>query len=222
MTKKPAASAESIARRIDEILAVPQITTLVQMYFDPSIDNPFTGASFDTLGQNSRNKFQVDDLIVLNLLDERLGGPAIRRILSGEFNELLAKVPNAVDLWDASERQLESTDKLLAALRALPGVGATRSAKLCARKRPRLIPIYDSVVERVMCLNNGPWRRPLAEALSSTDRQEAIRELDPDLDGYRPTVLRLLDVAIWMVGSNATTARTARTSAGREDPNALW
>ncbi len=221
-TKKSPASAESIGGRIDEILGVPQIGELVRRYLDPGIDNEFAGTSFDTLGRNRRKAFEIDDLIVLNLLDERLSGPAIRRLLSGELDTFLAQVPEAVDLWDASDQDLGSTDQLLDKLKALPGVGSTRAAKLCARKRPRMFPIYDSVVERVMCLNNGPWRRPLAEALADSDRRAGIRKLDPELDGYTPSVLRLLDVAIWMVGSNATTARNAREAAGLSDPKPIW
>jgi hypothetical protein len=76
------------------------------------------------------------------------------------------------------------------------------------------MPIYDSVIERVLGLNRGPWWDALAESLSDADRRDRIGALDPKLAGYHPSLLRLLDVAVWMAGSNARSARNARELAG--------
>ncbi len=46
---------------------------------------------------------------------------------------------------------------LMGALHQLPGVGATKASKLFARKRPRLRPIYDSVVAEVMDTRQQHW-----------------------------------------------------------------
>ena len=43
------------------------------------------------------------------------------------------------------------------ALRELPGVGATKASKLVARKRPRLRPIWDSVVTIVTGAVEQQW-----------------------------------------------------------------
>jgi Family of unknown function (DUF6308) len=53
-------------------------------------------------------------------------------------------------------------------LEALPGVGSTIASKLLARKRPRLRPIYDSVVATVTNTRAQLWE-PLRVALRADD-----------------------------------------------------
>lgn len=67
--------------------------------------------------------------------------------------------------------------RLWQTLVALPDIGATKASKLYARKRPRLQPIYDSVVAKVLGTNNL-WE-PLREELQR-DLGPHPRLLGPD------------------------------------------
>lgn len=214
-------TAAELAKRIDQILEVPTLPKLSAIYFDRERTPSFAGATFDLLGENPNKRFVVADLLTLNLLDEKVGPSAMRRILSGEVNSALAAVPPKTKLWNSSAKVRIAMNSLREQLRTMPGIGPTKAAKLCARKRPDLMPIYDSVVDRVLLIHQGPWWDALASALTDESRRDRIQALDPHITDYTPSVLRLLDVAVWMVGSNARTARDARREADlTADP--LW
>lgn len=95
----------------------------------------------------------------------------------------------------------------------MAGVGRTHRSKLLARKRPRLVPIVDSVIRSALTplLGQDEW----------VSLREAFREhseLRSGIEGVRPlggaadvTLLRLLDSAIWMWCSNGRGAKRART-----------
>src|SRR5437870_3282781 len=95
--------AVSVSARLDQVLDVPELKDLVHIYFSPDEDSPFAGSTFDTLGENVQDRFGVADLIALNLLDERIGPPAIRTILNGAADGHLAAVPANCDLWEATD-----------------------------------------------------------------------------------------------------------------------
>ena len=215
------ATAVSIGERLDQILGLKEIDQLVAAYFEGG-NSPFAGATFDTLGSNPPNSFTADDLVAVTLLDVSLAPPAVRLLLEGGFvDEALAAVPSGTNIWKAKKKDVDACFALVERLKELPGVGPTKATKLSARKRPRICPIYDSVVGRVMGARTGPWRVPLAEALAVKRRQERILEISPTVNGFTPSALRVVDVAIWMVGSNATTAQDARETVGLQR-KPLW
>ncbi len=75
--------------------------------------------------------------------------------------------------------------------------------KLIARKRPRLIPIYDAEINRVLGLNEGAHWAPLAAELQSSGRQLHTRLMELHASArLAPEVspLRVLDVLSWRVG----------------------
>ena len=85
-------------------------------------------------------------------------------------------------------------------LRDRAGMGWVTTSKLLARKRPRLLPVYDTVVR---CAFGHPdrWWRWLDTAFA-TDGGALPRRLTAarDAAGADPAVtpLRILDVVIWM------------------------
>src|SRR4051812_3670041 len=115
---------------------------LVATYFTPS--ERFAGSTFDTLPPNPRSEFAPSDLLAAGLLDVPFLPRAVRALLQDraqEFSELLEAVPANLDLWDAEVEDLQSAEILWHRLDELDGVGPTRTSKLMARKRPRLIPV---------------------------------------------------------------------------------
>ena len=95
--------------------------------------------------------------------------------------------------------------KLQNALKTLAGVGPTISTKLIARKRPRLVPTYDSIVAAVTDTAKGQWE-PLRMALRDEDRalqKRLLRLRQAAVLSDAVSALRVLDVIAWMEGKKA-------------------
>lgn len=208
----------SIDDQIDKLLEIENLDKLVGKYFEDNQNHAFAGVLFDTLedhgSQANPNKISVSDLLALNLLDVRVGPIEIRKLLSGDFDSGLANVNADCDIWNPQEDALQCASELWVELKEVKGLGRTKISKLCARKRPRLIPITDSIVERVLKIKvkDNPlaiWQE-LGNALND-ERRNKIKDLIPNSVGYKPTILRTLDVAIWMIGSNSKAAQKSRS-----------
>jgi hypothetical protein len=77
-------------------------------------------------------------------------------------------------------------------------MGGTITSKLMAAKRPRLIPVRDSVVRQILPSTGQVWA-DLREALGD----EALRTRIEHATSTAPahvSLLRRLDVALWMRG----------------------
>jgi hypothetical protein len=68
---------------------------------------------------------------------------------------MLEKIDTETDLWcPAAADALREAEAIWEKLRTLPGVDWVTAGKLLARKRPRLVPIADSVI--LTALAPGP------------------------------------------------------------------
>lgn len=188
---------------------------LVERFFNT--DGPFAATTFDTLPDNDRNRFTTTDLLAVTLLDVALPPPSVRRLLDTDadaFNGLLAAVPDDVDLWDVSDEDLAHAEALYWALRELHNVGRTRASKLMARKRPRLIPVVDSVIIEALNLRDDSWVA-LRACLSDAEVQKSIEASRPNNAPEQSiSTLRLLDAAVWMRCSQSRHAKNARKATG--------
>lgn len=171
---------------------------------------PFTGARFDawdstrSRAQDS-DRFTADDLVAVSLLSVAVPAEAAVKLLdtdAAKFAKLLHELGNDRDLADETESWSDDWPgwQLWRELMDLPGVGATTASKLMSRKRPRLRPIYDSVVVRVIDSQNI-WE-PLRVLL--TERPELHTHLlDLRAAADLPdavSALRIFDVVTWMEG----------------------
>ena len=213
--------ARAVEAGIDVLLAVGSPLRLLVADYLSDDDPGFTGRHFHTFGDQGAPGWELDDLAAPALLDTPIGGYGLERILISErerFNELLAAVPVHVTIWDdghgAVTAALDHATDLYSALLSIRGVGHTRAHKLIARKRPRLHPVYDSVVAAWFLGSNG-LRYPLAELVAAgcSPRKRIRAKFDParvtDLDE-----LQLLDIAVWMCGSRSPAAGQVRNSRG--------
>lgn len=205
---------QNAKQRLSADLATPRLSEAVILYFDP--EQPFAGQTFDSLGHNPRDKIIIDDLLAVTLLDVRWTPLAVRRLLidqAAEVGELLGRIDEDTDLWaEGSSEQLAAADPLWALLCSLPGVRDTRASKLLARKRPRLIPNTDSVVVSAVGTQGRTW-----PTLLHCFQDELFRQ---SVESLRPknvesiSLLRIFDVAIWMLYSQSKAASKARREAG--------
>jgi hypothetical protein len=200
------------ARRLRTDLTADGLGRAIAAYFtEPN----FAGMTFSDLGRNPPGEIIADDLLAVALLDITWR-PRVVRILLGSgqerLSQMLAALPQATDLWDACEDTMRQIDVLWDALTAIDGIGTASATKLLARKRPRLCPISDSVVIKAVdvpgrtgdvlrCLLQDPEARAEVEALRPAAAAQA-------------SLLRILDVALWVTHSGSAAAQWVRDNAG--------
>ncbi|MEO6411917.1 MAG: DUF6308 family protein [Pedococcus sp.] len=196
----------------------PPAKDLLYAYFEPN--RPFAGATFDTLPNNDASRFTPEDIVAASLLDVRFTPLAVRALLDpdGEPANKLRAIRADVQLWDQDAGEaLAKANDAWRAVRKLDGVGPTRASKLLARKRPRLIPIVDSVIRKALpSLGTDSWAAFRA-ALQSSDLREEVMAVRPEVAPKDTTVLRLIDVAVWMRCSGSRNARGVREGVASRD-----
>lgn len=203
--------------RLPEALGVAEDTTalrLLNTYFaaPSSTSRGFTGAAFDTWDPSrtraaSVDVFTADDVVAVSLLSVKVHGQAVLDLLdrrASEFNKLLSVVPADLDLVDVEGEMGRDwpASCLVRALDGLPGVGMTTATKLVARKRPRLRPIWDTVVARHLDAW-GSYIGPLRDELQKD--KGALHQRLVDLRAAarlssEVSPLRVFDVIAWMEG----------------------
>jgi hypothetical protein len=203
---------EQGAGRLRAGLTTPGLARSVAAYFDSASD--FAGMTFSSMGSNPPGAVTADDLLAVSLLDIEWRPHAVRQLLgskAGEVSRLLAPVRDDLDLWDATDCDLAVVDDLWEALTAIEGIGTATAAKLLARKRPRLCPVTDKVVVQaagvrghraaaaVRCLVQDPQARAEIEALRPPEAAGA-------------SLLRIFDVAMWLLHSPSRAANRARAA----------
>jgi hypothetical protein len=174
-----------------------------------------TGARFDTWDstgtrQADTNRFTADDMVAVTFLAVQVHPRAAWELLTGDpdrFNRLLAQVDPSADLADVDPASIGEdwpAWRLWSELRTLRGIDWVIAGKLLARKRPRLIPIYDRIVKTVTGNDRNFWI-PLSQELRK-DGQALHHRLGrlrqaADLD-EAVTRLRVFDIITWMEGKN--------------------
>lgn len=200
------------ARRLRPSLVTPGLCRAVAVYYT---EPGFAGMTFTDLGRNPPGEIIPDDLLAVSLLDITWRPQALRTLLGTrrqQFSEMLARVPHETDLWDASDDALQDVDRLWDALTAVDGIGAASASKLLARKRPRLCPISDGIVIKAV---DVPGRT--CDVLRCLLQNPATRA---DVEALRPGaaaaagLLRILDVAVWVLHSRTAAAQWVREQAG--------
>lgn len=183
------------------------------------VSRDYTGSHFESIGAKAgtENVFTAADLYSVSTLSVQVPPRAGIEILGeegSEFNGLLKQVPNvaigslsesefaeylgleskAMELWDLLRRNRPGDSRW--------GLGPTTTSKIMARKRPHLIPIEDSVVDRVVNRGRGDswrlwWEAFQAEGGYLEQRADRLRTVigRPDL-----STLRVFDVMLWMWG----------------------
>jgi Family of unknown function (DUF6308) len=200
------------ARRLRSDLNATGLDRAIAAYFS---EPEFAGMTFSDLGRNPPDEIIADDLLAVSLLDITWRPQAVRSLLGShqrQLSSMLAAIPQATDLWDASSEAIRPIDVLWDALTAIDGVGSASATKLLARKRPRLCPISDSVVNKAVDVPHRTW-----DVLRCLLQDPAARA---EIEALRPaaaagaSLLRILDVALWVSYSRSGSAQWMREKAG--------
>jgi hypothetical protein len=152
------------------------------------------------------NVITAEDLVAVTLLRVDVPGDVALQLLEGnlgrDLTHHLREIPTDVRISDPAAAALladgSSADVAWDLLKEQHGMGWVLTNKLLARKRPRLIPVYDTVVE---CALGSPaalwnWLVPMFADGELEKHLVAIREGAGVSAEVSP--LRVLDVIVWM------------------------
>ena len=173
-----------------------------------------------------------EDTGVANWLNARMSPIEIDAILerAPAIEAALAQIPPSATLTAADEEiPWVALAELMAAFEGVPKVGLPRATKVLHKKRPALIPILDSVIERYLRSVDRIIRRGGFAVYAPALIRSYKRELDVALPTLRALQLelhardielsecRLLDLLLWGY-SGTYTPIYARTGAGASIP----
>jgi len=172
-----------------------------------------TGAWFDTWdssGTRERDayRFTTDDVVAVSFLMVDVPAEAARLLVrddAARFTGLLEELGPDRELAEEPPLTADWAGwRVMDALKALPDVGPTTASKLLARKRPRLRPIWDTVVAELTGTVVSQWD-PVRAALAADgcalhDRLLRLRAAVALPETV--SALRVLDVICWREGKD--------------------
>lgn len=176
-------------------------------YFNGGPRDQFTGRWFEKFAElGEPNRFGASDIVAVESLSVRVRPESAARLVVTEvdhFSDLLRELPSDRDLWEVDRSVVEpasDADRLHMELRKLKKVGWVTAGKLVAAKRPRLIPILDKEVARILKPPRGRFWVTMYDQLADPDRRHTIADVCHNGPAH-VSLLRRIDVALWM---NAT------------------
>lgn len=144
------------------LVADPQSVRDLGIYFGveaPPGSPVFSGRRFGSLGldrycDDNPNRFTAADLLAVQCLSVTVPIEVAIDLLEGELGrqvgDLLGRIDSDIDLGTGDARSLvndgREPDQAWQLLKSQDDVGWVTAGKLLARKRPRLIPVWDNVV----------------------------------------------------------------------------
>lgn len=204
-----------------ELVADPQGVQDLGAYFGVQAlpGSPvFSGRRFGSLGlddyrDHDPNRFTAADLLAVQCLSVTVPIEVAIDLLEGELGhqlgDLLGRVEIDIDLGTEASRALigdgRAADQAWQLLRKQDDVGWVTAGKLLARKRPRLIPVWDNVVR---CAFGRPrnawlWLDGLLREQDGALRQLLATTRDAAGLSEQISLLRTLDVVFWMRHRNS-------------------
>ncbi|SDS47639.1 hypothetical protein SAMN05216371_0002 [Streptomyces sp. TLI_053] len=208
-------SVSPLGQRLCALLDADRVVDDLRRYFGlgpASSAASFTGRRFEFLGGGGdrpecADRITAEDLVAVQTLSVTVPAPVALDILEGplgvRLSWLLQAIPRNKDMAEAEVPDLapgSPADRAWHLLRDQPDVGWVIAGKIMARKRPRLLPVYDRVVRCAVGRPPSFWlglHAALREDGGALHHQ--LLELR-QVAGLPDTVsaLRVADVVVWM------------------------
>jgi Family of unknown function (DUF6308) len=196
-------------------------TCLVKRYLatDTAGRACYSGAYFERIGGGGdrpevASKFTAEDLLAVTILSVRIEGYHALEILhyqAGKLNDLLSQIPRGIDLQTPRAaahiarggpawRLWES----ICDIEPRPEgnrIGPVAAGKLLARKRPRLLPVYDSRIKKVLRrprIDNQWWHDLHDEPVNDPGLVQELESVRDRAGAGHMSLLRVFDVMCWM------------------------
>ena len=197
-------------------------TCLVKRYLapDPATGRArYSGAYFQQLGgggdrEDIADQFTAEDLLAVTMLSVRIEGYHALEILryrADELNGLLAQIPRNVDLQDPEAAahiakggpawRLWATICDIEPRPERNRIGPVAAGKLLARKRPDLLPVYDSRIKMVLSrphTDNKWWHDLHDQLIKDAGFVQELESVRKKAGVDHMSLLRVFDVMCWM------------------------
>lgn len=197
-------------------------TCLVKRYLAPDSTTGrarYSGAYFERLGGGGDRpeiayQFTAEDLLAVTMLRVRIDGYHALHVLdyqARELSDLLTQIPLGTALQDPQAEVLIAKDgpawKLWQAIRDIKPrpedrrIGAVAAGKLLARKRPHLLPVYDSCVKKILKrprTDNSWWHDLRCQLINDPDLIRQLQSVRARAGANHMSLLRVFDVMCWM------------------------
>jgi hypothetical protein len=169
-------------------------------------------AKYDEPYVAQNNVLSRTDVELVRCFQARTGKTVEDRILvhQTEIGRSLERIPVTSTLLDESENIVwEALEELLSIMISIKGVDIWVATKVLHKKRPALIPILDSVVQRYLLTVDNIAKTQNREKLSVDMMRSYKRDLDNNADavrkvrvdlkqlGFYLTECRILDTFVW-------------------------
>ena len=199
--------------------AIADLSAYVEPARAPGAVPRHPGSRFEFLAgggdrPEAADRITHDDLVAVSLLSAGVPGDVALQLLEGalgrDIASLLESVPVDVGIEDPAAVQLFSTVSPVTLARDLleepPGMDWFLASTLLARKRPRLVPVYDRVGRCAYGLPDEQWGWMLQAFQDDGAYQGGKARLHDELVAAREAArvperispLRVLDVIVWM------------------------
>lgn len=157
------------------------------------------------------NSLSLDDVKMANKIQGRMGPLVVQAIMrvAADVEPLLAQIPAATCLMDTEiSIPWNPLRRVFEIMLNVPEVGLARATKILHKKRPSLIPILDSIVEKYLQMGGGVAAQNKPELAVELMRVYKI-DLDANSNslrclchvlkrrGINLTECRLLDIYLW-------------------------
>ncbi|MGO4956696.1 DUF6308 family protein [Luteococcus sp. Sow4_B9] len=206
-TPNDAVNARAVVRARRAVSSPDAPEDLARYY---AVDGNYAGATFTTLEGNDPHRITPADLLAITTLSVSVSPRGIRRFESNDGADFLRNLDEQWDLGDEdAEAHAESMGALYSFVKErLEGNKWVTASKICARKRPKLFPVRDTVVSQYLGLTmqaNEDWPA-FAAIMRDKETLDALAQAvagaqRPGVDlGEETPMLRHLDVVLWMAG----------------------
>jgi hypothetical protein len=197
-------------------------TCLVNRYLagDPVTGRAcYSGAYFERIGGGGDRpevayQFTPEDLLAVSMLSVRIEGYHALEVLyfqAPKLNDLLVKIPPGIALPDPEAKALIADGgpawklwDMLCDIEPRPEnhrIGPVAAGKLLARKRPHLLPVYDSRIKMILKrprIDNRWWHDLRDQFINDRDLVCELESVRRGAGAEHMSLLRVFDVMCWM------------------------
>lgn len=181
-------------------------------YFTPGA---YTGQWFEAFAgggdrAEARDRITVDDLYAVEALNVKVPFAVGKELLEGQLGRdvsaCLREIPTDAELGTggagelvADGRHANEAWKLLNNRSKKTGIGWVIAGKLLARKRPKLIPVYDTIVRCQFGEPEQVWLKLHSELIANDgELRTALVEIRATVGiDDQVSTLRVLDIVLW-------------------------
>ncbi|MDQ3716520.1 MAG: DUF6308 family protein [Actinomycetota bacterium] len=198
---------------VDDPRAVEDLRRYFQPDRAPERPPTYSGSRFEFFAgggdrPETANRITGDDLVAVTLLSVDVPGDVALQLLEGPLGPAisghLAQIPTDVSIGEPAASGLLAVGSSARAVWDLleepRGMGWVTTSKLLARKRPKLLPVYDGVVRCAYGHPVGYWDW-LLKLFATDDRilnERLLAVCEEAGVTLELSALRVLDVIVWM------------------------